>query len=200
MKLSMTLLALGCGIATMLAGCDHSDRRTDAGEARDQAEAGQVAAQSPGGAEQTGTSRQPSDPSGMTVGSRVEPRDGGQTTLAMSGTPASHLVDGAGSAVYVLAGNADGSKCDAACQEAWPPVLAHEAQAGAGTGVEASRIGTLERNGRTHVTYGGQPLYRYAADAGAGRTAGAGVQDQWGKWSLVGLDGQPLADPAAPGD
>jgi predicted lipoprotein with Yx(FWY)xxD motif len=45
------------------------------------------------------------------------------------------------------------------------------------------------------VTYAGQPLYRYSGDAGAKRTAGAGVEDQWGKWSLVGLDGKAQPDP-----
>ncbi|MEN1970957.1 hypothetical protein WCE34_01230 [Luteimonas sp. MJ204] len=116
-------------------------------------------------------------------------------TLAMSGSPSSHLVDGAGSAVYVLAGNTDGSKCDAVCEEVWPPVMAHDLQPTGAAGVESARIGTLEREGRIHVTYGGEPLYRYSGDAGANRTSGAGVDDQWGKWSLVGLDGRTLPDP-----
>ena len=186
MKLPVPTIALACSAALALTACDHSDRRTDAGEARSQADAGRDEAQSA-----TLPSQQtPVDPAAI-------PQGGGSAnaSLAMSGTPSSHLVDGAGSSVYVLAGNDDGSKCDEACQDAWPPVLAHNSQPTAGAGVEASRIGTLEREGRIHVTYGGQPLYRYAGDAGANRTAGAGVEDQWGKWSLVGLDGQPLPDP-----
>lgn len=171
MKLSTKMLALGVGAVLTLGGCDRGDRATDAGDARNEADAGRAEAQ---------------------ARASLPGNEGGADTLAMSGTPSSHLVDGAGSALYVLAGNMDGSLCDAACQEAWPPVLAHDARPTAGTGVEAGSIGTLERDGRTHVTYAGQPLYRYAGDAGAGRTAGHGVDDQWGSWSLVGLDGQPV--------
>lgn len=196
MKLSMTLLALGCCSALALSACDHSDRRTDTGEARSQAEEGRDAAAraAVSGDSRTAATQPAPDPAAAAAAGR-QPAAGGRVSLAMSGTPSSHLVDGAGSAVYVLAGNTDGSKCDAACQDAWPPVLAHDTQAAAGMGVDPAMVGTLEREGRTHVTYGGEPLYRYAGDAGANRTAGAGVDDQWGKWSLVGLDGQPLPDP-----
>lgn len=195
MKRRTTLLALGCVAAFSLSGCNHEDRRTDAGDARSEADAGRDAAQSAALWQSSGA--QPAVDASAPMDQVPVAQQGGaaNATLAMSGTPSSHLVDGAGSAVYVLAGNTDGGKCDAACQEAWPPVLAHEARPTAGAGVEGGRIGTLEREGRTHVTYGGQPLYRYSGDAGAGRTAGAGVQDQWGTWSLVGLDGQPLPDP-----
>ncbi|MGY1529215.1 hypothetical protein [Luteimonas sp. A649] len=187
MNRSKTMLALGFGGAILLSACDRSDRQTDAGDARSQAEAGEDRARA---------DMPPQRPTGT-----VAPEQGTgvlgseNATLAMSGTASSHLVDGAGSAVYVLAGNTDGGKCDAACEEAWPPVLALETQPTAGTGVEGAHIGTLVRGDRTYVTYAGQPLYRYAGDAGAERTAGAGVEDQWGKWSLVGLDGQPQADP-----
>ncbi|MEN1939845.1 hypothetical protein WCE39_01900 [Luteimonas sp. MJ174] len=187
-----TMMFALCVGALALAGCnDRSDMRTDAGEARSQAEDGRMPQESLP-AEQgrpTGTPA-PIQGSGMQAGAGNE-----NATLAMSGSPSSHLVDGAGSAVYVLAGNTDGSKCDAVCEEVWPPVMAHDVQPTGAAGVESARIGTLEREGRIHVTYGGEPLYRYSGDAGVGRTSGAGVDDQWGKWSLVGLDGQALPDP-----
>jgi predicted lipoprotein with Yx(FWY)xxD motif len=185
MKLSTSLIALGLGTAVLLSACDRRDERTDAVVDRERADEG------------AGTSTPPpAAPGAAGQMSANGPADAsGTPTLAMSGTPSSHLVDGAGSAVYVLGGNTDGSRCDQACQEVWPPVMAHDAQPVPGPGVEASRLGTLERDGRSHVTYGGQPLYRYAGDTAAGRTTGAGVEDQWGKWSLVGLDGQALADP-----
>lgn len=182
-----TMLTLGLGGALVLAACsDRDDARSAAEEARSEAGPGLPsgdAGPAPGG---TAATAQPSGP---------RHAERGNATLAMSGTPSSHLVDGAGSAVYVLAGNTDGSRCDAVCEEVWPPVLAHDEQPTAGPGVEATRIGTLVREGRTHVTYGGEPLYRYSGDAGADRTTGAGVEDQWGKWSLVGLDGEALPDP-----
>ena len=196
MKLSMTLLALGCSAALGLSACDHDDRRTDAGQARSQAEEGREAvARDAHPDSATGADAERYGQSGASAPAASNAPDGGRVSLAMSGTPSSHLVDGAGHAVYVLAGNTDGSKCDAACQEAWPPVFAHGVDASAGMGVDPAMMGTLERDGRIHVTYGGEPLYRYAGDAGANRTAGAGVEDQWGKWSLVGLDGRPLPDP-----
>lgn len=187
MKRSVTILVLGLGGAMLLSGCDHSDRRTDAGEARSEADAGRERAQAA-----TPPQRPTGTPTPIQQGAEVPGSE--NATLAMSGTATSHLVDGAGSAVYVLAGNTDGSKCDAACEEVWPPVLAHAMQPTAGPGIEATRIGTLARGDRSYVTFAGQPLYRYSGDAGAKRTAGAGVEDQWGKWSLVGLDGQALPD------
>lgn len=182
MKLPTTMLALAAGLTLVLAACDHEDRRTDAGEARSQADEGREAAQEAALEAPEEGAQRPLD------------EGHGDIVLAMSGTPSSHVVDGAGSAVYMLAGNADGNSCDRACEEVWPPVLAHDQQPAAGTGVELAKLGTLEREGRIHVTYGGQPLYRYAGDMGANRTTGAGVEDQWGEWSLVGLDGQPLDD------
>lgn len=193
MKRSKTMLAIGCSAVFALAACgqgnqgDPADQNTT-GNARGEAAPGQS---TEGTAAGTAATREPVQPAGVGGNRAGQQSGGGNTTLAMSGTPSSHLVDGAGSAVYILEGNMDGTRCDSACEEAWPPVLAHDVRPNAGPGVEMSRIGTLEREGRTYVTYGGQPLYRYAGDMGAGRTAGAGVEDQWGKWSLVGLDGQP---------
>lgn len=113
--------------------------------------------------------------------------------ITVSDSEHRHLVDAAGQALYVLEGNQDGSRCDEACENAWPPVQAEETQALAGTGV-VGELGTMPRaDGGLHVTYDGQPLYRYAADTGVGATAGHGVQDQWGTWTLAGPGG--AADP-----
>ena len=115
--------------------------------------------------------------------------------LAVSDSQPAHLVDGAGQALYVLEGNDDGSRCDAACEDAWPPVQAEETQPLAGPGGYETRLGTMPRpDGGLHVTYHGQPLYRYAADSGVGATAGHGVEDQWGAWSLVTPEGPPVPE------
>lgn len=113
--------------------------------------------------------------------------------LTVSDTDPQHLVDTAGQAVYVLAGNDDGSQCDAECEDAWPPVQAEDAQAQANPAGLAPHLGTMPRDdGGVHVTWDGQPLYRYAADSGTGATAGHGVDDQWGTWSLVSPEGPPV--------
>lgn len=196
MKRPKTMLAIGCSAVFALAACGQGDQgdaadRNATGNARGEAAPGQSTEGTAAGTAADGSAQQSTQPTGVGGNRAGQQSGGGNTTLAMSGTPSSHIVDGAGTAVYILEGNMDGTKCDAACEEAWPPVLAHDVRPNAGPGIEMSRIGTLDRNGRTYVTYGGQPLYRYAGDMGAGRTAGAGVEDQWGKWSLVGLDGQP---------
>lgn len=113
--------------------------------------------------------------------------------VTVSETDPPHLVDSAGQALYVLEGNADGSRCDAACEDAWPPVLAEDAEPTADPAGLEQLLGSMSRqDGGLHVTWQDQPLYRYAADSGVGATAGHGVDDQWGTWSLVSPEGSPL--------
>lgn len=101
-----------------------------------------------------------------------------------------HLADASGAALYYLEGNVDGSQCDDACEQVWPPVTSDQATPPSAEGVDRSAVATLQgRDGRRHVTYQGHPLYRYAGDRGAHTTTGDGVQDEWGHWKLVTLDG-----------
>lgn len=111
--------------------------------------------------------------------------------LRLSQGSPSYLVDSSGASLYFLEGNRDGTQCDATCEHAWPPVVS--ASTRAETGVQPSLVGRLERtDGQTQLTYGGHPLYRYAGDAGAGRTSGHGVQDRWGTWHLLSPAGDAL--------
>src|SRR5690554_6279222 len=113
----------------------------------------------------------------------------GQPLLVRQGGPA-HLADASGAALYYLEGNLDGSQCDDACEQVWPPVTSEQAIPPAAEGVDRSAVATLQgRDGRRHVTYEGHPLYRYAGDRGARTTTGDDVQDEWGHWKLVTLDG-----------
>ncbi|TWT20675.1 hypothetical protein [Luteimonas wenzhouensis] len=99
-----------------------------------------------------------------------------------------HLADASGAALYFLEGNRDGRRCDDACEQVWPPVTSDVPNPSAGPGVDASAVGTLQGgDGRNHVTYGGEPLYRYAGDRGARTTTGDDVEDEWGRWRLVTL-------------
>lgn len=198
MHVRTKMLVVAMGTALALSACgDREDRRSDAGEARGLADAGRDNAERDLVERDRAMEAGTYPPAGVPAGTQdpmAQPGLGdGNVVLSMSGTASSHLVDGAGSSVYVLEGNTDGARCDAACEEAWPPVLTDDARPTGAAGVEQGRIGTLDRGDRTHVTYGGQPLYRYAGDGGANRTAGDGVQDQWGTWSLVGLDGSRVS-------
>lgn len=114
------------------------------------------------------------------------PGDAERPQIMLGNTQPPHLVDGAGQAVYVLQLNPEGGRCDAECEEAWPPVLATDTRPRPGDGVPPGMVASRARpDGGQHVTYNGMPLYRYAADRGAGRTAGDDVQDRWGHWELV---------------
>ena len=187
MNRSNTMLAPGFGAAILLSACDHSDRQTDAGAARSRAEAGGDPARA---------DMPPSRPTGT-----VAPEEGTgvrgseNATLAMSGTASSHLVDGAGSAVYMLAGNTDGSKCDAACEEAVRPVLAHDVQPTAGTGVEGARIGN-PRTRRSHPCHlPGAAAVSLCGRCGCAADGGAVSKNQVGK-RVAGRPGRAAqADP-----
>lgn len=116
-----------------------------------------------------------------------------QIQVATAGGPAPYLTNSAGSALYFIEGDTDGSDCVDACTEAWPPVLVDDVAPAAGPGLQSGMLATITRaDGSVQVTYNQHPLYRYAADIGAGRTAGHGVEDQWGHWHLVGPAGDAL--------
>ena len=114
-------------------------------------------------------------------------------TLRASGDPA-YLTDAAGNALYYLEDNHDGSKCDTACQEVWPPVMGDAAQPATDAGVRGEAVASIAApDGGRQVTYNRHPLYRYAGDQGAGRTAGHQVRDKWGHWRLMGINGEPIS-------
>lgn len=123
--------------------------------------------------------------------------DAGAIMVATSGGPGPYLVNSAGSALYYLEGDTDGSRCIDACAEAWPPALVAGVAPSTGADLDASLLGTIDRaDGSSQVTYGGHPLYRYAGDVGAGRTNGMDVTDKYGQWHLAGPDGEPVAGDA----
>lgn len=124
--------------------------------------------------------------------SRVDAAPGAAEPLLMrGGGDAAYVTDAAGSALYYLEGNADAGKCDAACQQVWPPVLSDTPRPVVAPDLQQPAVGTLQlQGGQHHVTYHGHPLYRYAGDVGATTTTGDEVDDQWGRWRLMGADGE----------
>jgi predicted lipoprotein with Yx(FWY)xxD motif len=115
------------------------------------------------------------------------PTDGGTAEGAASlatETDDAHgefLVDNDGMALYLFTTDNGGeSTCYDACATTWPPLLTNTEEVTAGGAVDASLIGTTERDdGKMQVTYNGWPLYYYAEDKEPGQTEGQGVQNVW---------------------
>lgn len=170
-------------LAATVSGCGGGTAAPDAG--RD-------TASSPVASTTPPATPEPVDGTGM---ERAPTAGAAQTAMEFrlsQGSP-SYLVDASGASLYFVHDNRDGKRCDEICEDAWPPVLANASQASAGQGVAASKLGTIPRgDGGLQVTYAQQPLYRYAGDSGAGRTAGHEVKDRWGNWSLITPAGEPL--------
>ncbi|WP_181766841.1 SCO0930 family lipoprotein [Streptomyces albidus (ex Kaewkla and Franco 2022)] len=84
------------------------------------------------------------------------------------------------------------SNCAGACEKAWPPVPAKDAEAS--KGISEAEIGKVKRtDGSWQLTLGGWPVYRYAKDAKPGDTKGHGVKKMW---NALAPDGNK-ADPAS---
>jgi predicted lipoprotein with Yx(FWY)xxD motif len=90
-----------------------------------------------------------------------------------------------GSTLYTL--KPSSTACTSACQKIWPPLVLPKGQskATAGSGVSASKLGTVSRSGGVRqVTYNGKALYFFSGDSGSGQVNG-NVTDAWGKWTDV---------------
>ena len=106
----------------------------------------------------------------------------GAATVNLGGNSqySSFLVDGKGMSLYLFTKDSPGTTtCYGNCATVWPPLLTTGKPA-AGTGVDASKFGTITRtDGTTQVTYNGWPLYYYAKDQQAGDTTGQSVGSVW---------------------
>ena len=103
------------------------------------------------------------------------------------------LVDGAGKTLYLFEKDTGmASTCYGACAAYWPPLLTRDA-AVAGTGVNASMLGTTKRtDGTLEVTYGGHPLYYVVTDHNPGDATGQAVNNFGAVWYVVGPDGNKI--------
>jgi predicted lipoprotein with Yx(FWY)xxD motif len=103
------------------------------------------------------------------------------------------LVDGNGRTLYLFeADKASASTCFGSCATYWPPLLTGGAPQ-AGTGANASLLGTTKRSdGTTEVTYAGHPLYYVVTDQNPGDATGQGVNNFGAVWDVVGPDGKKI--------
>lgn len=168
-------LAPGVLVALVLSACGADPAADEPGEAADAApEAEDPAAPDPD-AEQTGEAS-------------------AQLTVAASDL-GELVVDSEGMTLYLFDLDENGeSTCYEECAAAWPPL---EGPAEAGTGIDASLIGTTERaDGTVQATYAGWPLYSFAGDAASGDVTGQGVNDVW--W-VIAPDGSRVTGSEDPG-
>jgi predicted lipoprotein with Yx(FWY)xxD motif len=91
-----------------------------------------------------------------------------------------------GTTLYTLM-TATKTPCGVKCLKVWPRVLLPKGvkQAKAGSGVDATKLGTVKRRGGAfQVTYAGKALYWFYEDSRPNQVKGD-VKDKWGTWSVV---------------
>jgi predicted lipoprotein with Yx(FWY)xxD motif len=101
------------------------------------------------------------------------------------------LADGPGFTLYVYIPDHRGrSQCSGVCARDWPPLvlLPGVRHATAGSGVQASLLGTVRRpGGALQVTYNRWPLYLWHGDHVPGQAAGQA--DDMGLWYVLSVSG-----------
>lgn len=118
---------------------------------------------------------------------------GGATVMVKNGSVGSYLVDAGGRTLYLFAPDTTNkSTCNGPCATIWPPLTTTGAPQ-AGTGANASMLGTSARDdGTTQVTYNGHPLYYYVGDSSPGQTNGQGLNANGGLWWVVSPKGSAI--------
>ena len=105
-----------------------------------------------------------------------------------------YLTDREGMSLYLFAMEepGGGSHCAQSCAIAWPPYTTRQAPQ-AGEGVDADKLGTIEReDGTRQVTYAGWPLYYFSGDKEAGDALGQDVLHLGAPWYLVSPAGEKI--------
>jgi predicted lipoprotein with Yx(FWY)xxD motif len=102
------------------------------------------------------------------------------------------LFDRAGQAIYLFDKEKSArAQCYDECAAAWPPVLTR-GEPQAGTGIDASLLGTTKRDdGKTQVTYNEHPLYYYAHE-GRNEVRCHNVNEFGGLWLAMNGEGNAL--------
>jgi predicted lipoprotein with Yx(FWY)xxD motif len=114
------------------------------------------------------------------------------TIAARSSKLGTILVDADGRSLYLFEKDKGASACYGACASAWPPVTT-DAEAIAGAGIDAAKLGTTKRkDGVSEVTYGGHPLYTYAGDAKPGDTTGQDLDQFGAEWYVLAPSGREI--------
>ena len=124
---------------------------------------------------------------------------GAQATVGVANSGlGSILVNSAGHTLYLFkADSSTSSACTGACASAWPPLLTTGTPT-AGTGLTASKLGTITRSGgNRQVTYNGHPLYLFIKDTKPGQTTGQGVTAFGAPWFALTPSGSQASAPTS---
>jgi predicted lipoprotein with Yx(FWY)xxD motif len=115
----------------------------------------------------------------------AEPSAGGTLITTAESQYGQILFDGRGQAIYLFdREQSTQPDCYTQCAVAWPPVLTVGSPR-AGAGAQPGLIATPGRSdGSTQVTYGGHPLYYYAAE-GPNQVTCHNVREYGGRWLVV---------------
>ena len=118
---------------------------------------------------------------------------GEKIAVATNAKLGSILVDEKGLTVYLfVADTGKESTCYTSCAAIWPPVLTDGAPQ-AGTGADASLLGTTTRtDGKVEVTYAGHPLYYFVKDKVAGDVTGQGINGFGALWWVMSPAGAAI--------
>ncbi|HZQ86979.1 MAG TPA: hypothetical protein VFA83_19190 [Acidimicrobiales bacterium] len=110
----------------------------------------------------------------------------GGAQISLSG---GHLVAPDGKTVYIFdKDSGTTSACTGGCASVWPALTSSGAPA-AGTGVDASKLGTANGQAPNQVTYAGHLLYEFSGDSGPGQTNGTKIPN----WHDVSAAGTPAS-------
>jgi predicted lipoprotein with Yx(FWY)xxD motif len=129
-------------------------------------------------------------------GTSAPPASSGSTVqVANSAQYGSILVDAQGNTLYLFdQDTGKTSACTGTCTSNWP-ALTVSGSPTAGTGVDASLLGTAKQaDGSTQVTYNGHLLYTFTGDSAPGATSGEGVED----FFIISSTGDKVASAMAP--
>src|SRR3954451_24862922 len=132
--------------------------------------------------------------SNNTATAMLKPASGSSATVSVANTGLGKiLVDSQGRTLYLWAKDTGGkSACTGGCATAWPPLRA-SAKPTAGSGAQASLLGTTPRSdGKPQVTYDGHPLYGYQGDSKPGDTTGQGSNGFGAPWYVLSPSGMGI--------
>ena len=136
-------------------------------------------------------------PTTSTSSSGASAKPGAKFSIASVSGLGNVVVDGKGRTVYILTsgGHTNVPCTDASgCTNLWPdlPLPSGMSAAKAGTGIDASLLGTKKLKDETYPTYNGWLMYEYTGDTGPGDAKGQGIKSFGGTWYALNGSGNPV--------